>query len=146
LTNTTLIDTSVFRENLDRIHQMGTIVVAITKDSSGNFEIIASGTIIIEPKIMRGGKSVGHIEDIVVSQEMRGKNISHHILQILKTIAKENNCYKVILNTDTKCKSVYLKNGFTVKAIQMAEYLSDFIYKFTFLSICFTTKTIVHHP
>ena len=44
------------------------------------FIIIASGTIIIEPKIIRGGQNVGHIEDIVVKNNFRGKGISKAIL------------------------------------------------------------------
>ena len=39
------------------------------------FKIIASGTVIIEPKIIRNGMSCGHIEDIIVKKEYRGGNI-----------------------------------------------------------------------
>ena len=56
----------IFFENLKQINETGKIIVGIE-----NNKIISSGTIIIEPKIIRGGKSVGHIEDIVVLEEMR---------------------------------------------------------------------------
>ena len=55
---------------------------------NNNIEIIASGTIIIEPKIIREGKNVGHIEDIVVAKHMRGKDISSKIINILKLFAR----------------------------------------------------------
>jgi len=123
LTSTTYIETSLFLKNIEKIHQMGKIIVGtINHRSSNNIEIVASGTIIIEPKIIRDGKNVGHIEDIVVSKNMRGKGISQQILNILKTIARENNCYKVILDCDNAVKNVYIKNGLDVKGIQMAEY------------------------
>ncbi len=123
LTTTTYIETSLFLENIEKIHQMGKIIVGtINHRSSNNIEIVASGTIIIEPKIIRNGKNVGHIEDIVVSKHMRGKGVSQQILHILKTIARENNCYKVILDCDNAVKNVYIKNGLDIKGIQMAEY------------------------
>jgi glucosamine-phosphate N-acetyltransferase len=123
LTSTTYIETSLFLKNIEKIHQMGKIIVGtINHRSSNNIEIVASGTIIIEPKIIRDGKNVGHIEDIVVSKNMRGKGISQQILNILKTIARENNCYKVILDCDNAVKNVYIKNGLDIKGIQMAEY------------------------
>lgn len=122
LTSTNFIENDLFKENIERIHQMGTIIVGIVSDSSNNFEIVGSGTIIVEPKIIRGGKNVGHIEDIVVADHMRGQGISQRILEILKQNAREKNCYKVILDCDDTFKSVYIKNGFKVKGVQMAEY------------------------
>ncbi len=94
-------------------------------DSSNSYidiEIIASGSIIIEPKIIRGGKNVGHIEDIIVNKHFRGKGVSQKILDSLKLIAREKNCYKVIVDCCETVKKVYIKNGFSVKGIQMAEY------------------------
>jgi glucosamine-phosphate N-acetyltransferase len=123
LTSTSYIETSLFEKNLERINEMGSIVVGVLNDVASNyFELVASGTIIIEPKIIREGKNVGHIEDIVVAKHMRGKGISYKILDILKLFARENNCYKVILDCDNEVKNVYIKNGLKVKGIQMAEY------------------------
>jgi glucosamine-phosphate N-acetyltransferase len=123
LTSTSYIETSLFLENIQKIHQMGKIIVGtINHKSTSNIEIVASGTIIIEPKIIREGKNVGHIEDIVVAKHMRGKGVSQQILHILKTIARENNCYKIILDCDNAVKNVYIKNGLDIKGIQMTEY------------------------
>ena len=122
LSATNYIDTTLFKDNVERISQMGAIIVGIANDTSNNYEIVASGTIIIEPKIIREGKNVGHIEDIVVAEHMRGKGVSQKILDILRIIARENNCYKIILDCDIKLKKVYIRNGFKVKGIQMAEY------------------------
>lgn len=122
LTTTSYIETTLFLKNIERISEIGAIIVGIIDNSLDNIEIIASGTIIIEPKIIREGKNVGHIEDIVVAKHMRGKGISSRILTILKLFARESNCYKVILDCNDNIKNVYIKNGFYVKGIQMAEY------------------------
>ena len=124
LTSTSYLETTTFLKNVERINQMGTIIVGVLIDSSNNIDIIASGTIIVEPKIIREGKNVGHIEDIVVAKHMRGKGISQQILDILKLIARENNCYKITLDCDNELKNVYVKNGLFVKGIQMAEYIN----------------------
>jgi glucosamine-phosphate N-acetyltransferase len=122
LTSTSYIETSLFVKNIERISKMGAIIVGVKHASSNNFEIIASGTIIIEPKIIRECQNVGHIEDIVVTKHMRSRGISSKILDILKLIARENDCYKVILDCNDEVKKFYIKNGFNVNAIQMAEY------------------------
>ncbi len=122
LTSTEYIETKLFKENVEKISQIGTIIVGVIQDCSNNLEIVASGTIIIEPKIIRGGKNVGHIEDIVVANHMRGKGVSQKILDMLRFIAREKNCYKIILDCEKEVKNVYIKNGFEVKGLQMAEY------------------------
>lgn len=122
LTSTTYIETELFEKNIKQISEMGQIIIGIMYDKFGNFDIIASGTIIIEPKIIRGGRNVGHIEDVVVSKEMRGKGISKEILQRLETFARLNDCYKIILDCNEAVKNIYAKSGFNYKGIQMAKY------------------------
>jgi hypothetical protein len=53
---------------------------------------------------------------------MRGKNLSQKILDILKEFAKNNDCYKIILDCHDTIKKVYIKNGFKINGIQMAKY------------------------
>ena len=122
LTSTDYLETSIFLRNISSICDMGSIIVGINNISTDDFEIIASGTIIIEPKIIRKGKNVGHIEDIVVAPHMRGKNISQKILNTLKYLASAYNCYKVTLDCSEEVNNVYIKNGFEFKGIQMTQY------------------------
>lgn len=122
LSVTEYITTQKFVENLECINEMGSIIVGVVNDNSNNYEIVASGTIIIEPKIIRGGKCVGHIEDIVVAKHMRGKGISQEILKRLKDYARDNNCYKVTLECFEEVKKIYSKCGFKVNGVQMVDY------------------------
>lgn len=123
LTTTTFIETPLFVKNIKKIFEMGTIIIGYVGDlSKSTFELVATGTIIIEPKIIRGGKSVGHIEDIVVANGYRGKNISQVILNNLTDFAEENGCYKVILDCEDDVKKVYIKNGFKLKGLQLSKY------------------------
>lgn len=123
LTVTNYIETILFIDNIERINNMGTIIIAyIGEIINDNFEIIASGTVIIEPKIIRNCKNVGHIEDIVVTKHMRGKGICQKILDSLKNESIEKNCYKVVLNCKNNLKKVYIKNGFKESGLELSEY------------------------
>ena len=102
---------------------MGSIIVCFLENPPFiGFKIVASGTIIIEPKIIHGCKNVGHIEDIVVKPSYRGFNISQNILDLLKIEAREKDCYKVILDCDKEVQRVYITSGFEEKGIQMGLY------------------------
>lgn len=123
LTVTTELDTPLYLEFVKKISNMGCIIVAFIENPLSNkFDIIGSGTIIIEPKLIREGKNVGHIEDIVVKKQYRGKGISSDILALLKNTARELDCYKIILDCKEEIKEVYTKSGFEEKGIQMAIY------------------------
>lgn len=115
------LNNEVFYKKIQQIDSMGQIIIAY-KYTDGSIEIVGSGTIIIEPKIIRGGKPVGHIEDIIVKSSYRGKKIAQSILNKLKDRAKISGCYKVILDCDEAVCPVYKSNGFDVKGIQMGLY------------------------
>ena len=85
-------------------------------------ELIATGTIIYEPKIIHGCQNVGHIEDIVVQREYRSHGIASEIIQQLIADSKKNNCYKVTLDCHYSNIEFYEKNSFVHKGAQMAIY------------------------
>jgi len=124
LTSSPDFENKLFELNLNKINSIGKIIVGyiINSNNPCKIEFVGSGTIIIEPKIIRGGKSVAHIEDIVVNSEWRGKKISQSILNILKNFAFQSNCYKVILDCAEDVKGVYKSNGFEIKGLQMGQY------------------------
>jgi glucosamine-phosphate N-acetyltransferase len=120
LTKVTEISDKTFFENIVTIHQNGLIIVGLE-----NNVIVASGTIIIEPKIIRGGKSVGHIEDIVVTKSYRGKGYAQEVLQKLKEYGFSRHCYKIILDCHNDLEPFYEKVEFKQVGIQMAMYNPD---------------------
>jgi glucosamine-phosphate N-acetyltransferase len=109
-----------FFKHIQEINSIGQIIVGIESKSE---TIVCSGTIMIEPKIIHGGRPAGHIEDIVVLEKWRNKGIAKELLDQLKTIAIENNCYKIILDCNDQLVPFYEKSGFSKKGIQMAEYI-----------------------
>jgi len=60
--------------------------------------VVGSGSLVLEKKFIRQLGTAGHIEDIVISEGYRGKHLGLRMIELLKKIATENACYKVILD------------------------------------------------
>lgn len=74
--------------------------------------IIGAGTIVVEQKFIHNCGERGIIEDIVVSDQYRGKQLGKLVVATLIEIGREIGCYKITLN----CKDDLVKwyNGFAV--------------------------------
>jgi glucosamine-phosphate N-acetyltransferase len=68
--------------------------------------------LIIEPKFYHGGRSAGHIEDVVTRLGFEGQGLSKALLQEAIKTAKANNCYKIILDCKKELEPFYNKVGF----------------------------------
>jgi glucosamine-phosphate N-acetyltransferase len=75
-------------------------------------QIIGTGSILIENKIIHNMGKVGHIEDVVIDSEFRNKGFAKKLITELIQIAKENECYKVILDASNNVTNFYEKCGF----------------------------------
>jgi len=123
LTQVSIYNDETFISLVNNIFKMGSIIVCYKNSPmTPDFDIVASGTIIIEPKIIRGGKPVGHIEDIVTSSSYRGKGLGQDILELLIQEGREKNCYKIILDCKDNLKGYYEKMDFKESGMQMALY------------------------
>ena len=123
LTEAPMLSKDEFMKNLLEIKNMGYIYLCYYTNTENKICIIGSGTIIFEPKIIRNGKYVGHIEDIVVDNNFRSVGISKKIIDQLIHLAKEKNCYKIILDCKDNLCDFYEKNGFERHGVQMSKYL-----------------------
>ena len=87
-----------------------------------NNKIVASGTLYIENKIIHNFGKVGHIEDIVININFRGKSLGKQIVQNLIDLSEKNKCYKVILNCNESNINFYERCGFIKKEHEMVKY------------------------
>ncbi|MFB5605247.1 MAG: GNAT family N-acetyltransferase [Nitrosarchaeum sp.] len=74
--------------------------------------VVGSTTLLIEAKFIHNGGKVGHIEDVVVDKKYQRKGIGEEIIKYLLKYAKENGCYKTILDCSDEVKPFYEKLGF----------------------------------
>ena len=85
-------------------------------------KVTACGSIFIEKKFIHNLGSVGHIEDIVVNKNHRKKGLGKMIINKLTEYAKEQKCYKVILDCAEENVKFYEKCGYKNKGISMGKY------------------------
>jgi len=74
-------------------------------------KLVGTGTLLIQMNLSHGGKSYGHIENIVVDEEHRKKGIGKKIINHLIEKTKEKSCYKVLLNCKKHNVHFYAKSG-----------------------------------
>ena len=110
-------DTIRKREILSQIKDKNYRII-IAEDNQ-NHQIIGSATLLIEQKFIHNGGRAGHIEDVVTRKGYEGKGIGREILKELIKIAKDNECYKIILDCDEKLVKFYEKLGFKKHSIMM---------------------------
>ena len=84
-------------------------------------EIVAYGSIVIENKIR--GEVAGHIEDIVVDKNYRGRFIGDNLIKELINIGKKNSCYRITLFCKENLENFYSRQGFKKSSINMKKYL-----------------------
>ena len=88
-----------------------------------NNKIVAYGSVVIENKIR--GEVAGHIEDIVVDSEVRGKMVGVSLVKELIEISRRKGCYRITLFCNKKLINFYSRNGFKVNNVVMKKYLSE---------------------
>ena len=78
-------------------------------------ETVSSCTLAIVPNLTRGAQPYGLIENVVTHRDYRKKGFSTRILQHALQIARERDCYKVMLLTGHKDEATlkfYERAGF----------------------------------
>lgn len=123
----TACDTISNEDFSTRFHELSAygddhVICVIEEDRSG--QIVATGSVFVERKFIRNCGKVGHIEDVVVDSNFRGKHLGKKIIQFLSDHARSVGCYKVILDCDTEKMGFYEKFGFQNKGLQMAFYFN----------------------
>lgn len=112
-----------FRDVFNEMKAMKKLYYVVVGEEQSTGKIVAAGTVFIEKKFIHKGSSVGHIEDIVIQKEARGKDLGKELISHLVHIAQARGCYKVILDCNDSNVTFYEKCGFHKHENQMARYL-----------------------
>lgn len=85
--------------------------------------IIATTTVIYEPKLIFNRCVFAHIEDVCVIQSHQKGGWGSRLLQHVLQEARNRHCYKVTLVCAESTSPFYLKNGFETRGIQCSMLL-----------------------
>jgi glucosamine-phosphate N-acetyltransferase len=124
LTTTGRIERAFFEQRLAQcdVKSNTHIIVAEDRDTGA---VLASGTVVIEPKFIHECGLVGHVEDVVVDSCMRRKGIGRRIVARLLTVAREAGAYKAILDCAEDNVGFYESCGFKRKEVMMIRYFAE---------------------
>lgn len=86
-----------------------------------NNKVVAYGSLVVENKIR--GEVAGHIEDIVVDSDLRGKMIGVALIKELIKVGEIKGCYRITLFCKETLVKFYSRNGFEVNNVVMKKYL-----------------------
>jgi GNAT superfamily N-acetyltransferase len=86
-------------KNIWEMIKSNNIKYYVAKD---NGKIIGSCYICVIPNLTHGGKSIGYIENVITDKNYRKKGIGKKLMEMAIEYAKENNCYKVLLQSGIK--------------------------------------------
>jgi GNAT superfamily N-acetyltransferase len=88
-------------KNIWKIIEQNNIRYFIAKE---NNKILASCYMVIIPNLTRNGQSIGFIENVITDKNNRRKGIGKNVMEMAIKYAKENNCYKILLQSNNKRK------------------------------------------
>lgn len=100
------------RYNIDDLWSKYLSGIAFTFVFTEKDKIMGTASVLMEEKMLKGGSSVAHIEDVVVSRSSRSLGVGKALIEWCIKAAKDFGCYKVILDCSEENISFYLKCGF----------------------------------
>lgn len=111
-----------FRARFEELHSRGDTYKVVVIEDVEKQRIIATATLFIELKLIRGCGKCGHIEDVVVDGSYRGLRLGLRVIDALTEAARGAGCYKIILDCSEENVAFYEKCGLTRKEVQMVRY------------------------
>ncbi|MEQ2265356.1 N-acetyltransferase [Xenotaenia resolanae] len=111
LTKTGEVTLEQFVSKFKHMKTTGDYYVVVVEDTNLG-QIIATATLIIEHKFIHSCAKRGRVEEVVVSDECRGKQLGKLLLSTLSLLSKSLNCYKTTLECAPKNVAFYQKFGY----------------------------------
>ncbi|KAK7103759.1 glucosamine 6-phosphate N-acetyltransferase-like [Littorina saxatilis] len=105
----------------DRFNKMkacaDTYYIVVIEDKSTG-QVIGSASLIKEQKFIHSATARARVEDVIVSDQYRGKQLGKILLDVLFILSKAVGCYKVSLECKDNMVQFYTLFGFTNPAGQ----------------------------
>ena len=87
--------------------------------------IIASAKLLIDQKFIHQLSQYGHIEDVIIKKEYRGKKIGQTLIKYIVDYCKKKGFYKLTLTCNENLIPFYEKNDFRVYENHMSQLLKN---------------------
>jgi len=116
------VDEAKFQERFREMKAAKDVYYVVVIEDVAKSKIIGIATLVVERKFLHDAGKCGHVEDVVVDNTYRGKNLGKRVINQLEHLGISLGCYKIILDCSEKNVAFYEKCGFKKKEVQMALY------------------------
>ncbi|XP_053176873.1 glucosamine 6-phosphate N-acetyltransferase [Scomber japonicus] len=100
-----------FTKKFEHMKKTGDYYVVVVEDTELR-QIVATATLITEHKFIHSCAKRGRVEEVVVSDVCRGKQLGKLLVSTLTLLSKKLNCYKITLECAPKNVAFYQKFGY----------------------------------
>ncbi|KAM9826752.1 glucosamine 6-phosphate N-acetyltransferase [Syngnathus typhle] len=111
LTETGDVTADQFIKKFEHMKKTGDYYVVVVEDTNLG-QIVATATLITEHKFIHSCAKRGRVEEVVVSDACRGKQLGKLLMSTLTLLSKKLNCYKITLECASKNVAFYQKFGY----------------------------------
>nr|CAI5851537.1 unnamed protein product [Callosobruchus analis] len=115
LTTVGNVSRSLFENQFWKMKKSGGYFITVIEDTRTH-EIIGASTLITELKFIHGCALRGRLEDVVVNNTYRGKQLGKLIVLTVTLLAKKLGCYKMSLDCKDNLIPFYKSLGYTLEA------------------------------
>lgn len=115
------ISPSFLKVRLEELINSNRELMFVIEDVSTR-RVVAAATLLLEYKFIHNAGKCGHIEDVVVDGNVRGRGLGKKIVSAVRDAAKALGCYKCILDCSESNVRFYEKCGFRRNETCMAIY------------------------
>ncbi|KAM9817411.1 glucosamine 6-phosphate N-acetyltransferase [Neosynchiropus ocellatus] len=112
LTQTGDVTAEQFFRKFEHMKTTGDYFVVVVEDINVG-QIVATATLIIEHKFIHSCAKRGRVEEVVVSDECRGKQLGKLLVSALTLLSDKLDCYKITLECASKNVPFYQKFGYS---------------------------------
>ncbi|XP_059926953.1 glucosamine 6-phosphate N-acetyltransferase [Gadus macrocephalus] len=106
------VTTEQFIKNFEHMKKTGDYYIVVVEDTSIG-QIVATASLIIEHKFIHCCAKRGRVEEVVVSDVCRGKQLGKLLVSTLTLLSKKLDCYKITLECSPKNIAFYQKFGYS---------------------------------
>jgi len=89
----------------------GTYFVVVVEDTEQD-RVVGAATLVVERKFIHQCGQVGRLEDVVVSDQYRGRQLGKLVVSVCSLLAFKLSCYKMTLNCQDKMIKFYSSLGY----------------------------------
>lgn len=100
-------------DRMKKVNELEDHYIIVVIEDTATKKVIAASTLFLELKFIHECSIRGRLEDVIVDDSYRGKNVGLVLVGIIVALAKESfNCYKLSLDCTDKLIKFYEKNNF----------------------------------